>query len=161
MTRPALSWLQGEKLADRRARLKLKLNSSAGEIAEGEKNPDTAEVQAKVAIAREAYERCLNYGGDGDGPKRSVLHFCGKWLPLGEGANRKGQLVCCVRETIGWKYQTPEPKPGKEEKPSAARGIGFLCREFFISKAGSMKEPSPAAPGLMASWQLHKQRTGA
>ena len=43
---------------------------------------------------------------------------------------RKGQLVVCVRETIGWKYlgKPAKPKPGEAEgageKPSAARKIG-------------------------------------
>ena len=59
---------------------------------------NTADIQAKCAVAREAYEQCLTYGGTGDGPKCSIVHFAGKWLPLGEGSERKGKLVCCVRE---------------------------------------------------------------
>ena len=141
----------------RRAQL---LDAPASEVAFGEKNHATADIQAKVAIAKEAYEQCLTYGGPGDGPKRSVLHFCGRWLPLGEGSNRKGQLVCLVRETIGWKYDTKPPKEGKEEKPSAARGVGLLVREFYIGKRGTWPEPLPKAPGLQGCWEMHKQRNG-
>ena len=106
--------------------------------------------------AKEAYQLCLTYGGDGDGPKRSVLHFAGRWLPLGEGSARKGQLVVCVRETIGWKYDSKPPKKGEDEKPSASRSIGFLCREFFIGKR--LRQPQPFAHGLEAQWELHKMR---
>ena len=130
------------------------------EVAFGEKNPDSPDIQAKVAIAKEAYEQCLTYGGPGEGPKRSVLHFCGRWLPLGEGPSRKGQLVCLVRETIGWKYDTKPPKEGKEEKPSAARGVGLLVREFFVGKKGTWPEPEPAAPGFRACWNMYKLRNG-
>jgi hypothetical protein len=150
----------GDKLKDLRMRRAAKLAGPAEEIAEGEKNAGTADIQAKVAIAREAYEQCLTYGGPGDGPKRSVLHFCGRWLPLGEGSNRKGQLVIVVRETIGWKYDTKPPKPGKEEKPSAARGVGLLVREFFVGKRGTWPEPEPKAPGFQGCWEMHKQRNG-
>ena len=94
-----------------------------------------------------------------------MVHFAGRWLPLGEGSKRKGQLVVCVRETIGWKYlgKPEKPKPGVEgsgeSKPSAARKIGMLCREFFVAKR--LMEPAPAAPGLKPQWELHKLRGGA
>merc|ERR1711988_126527 len=72
----------GDKLKDLRLRRSAALDATAEEIAIGEKNAGTADIQAKVAIAKEAYQECLTYGGPGDGPKRSVLHFCGRWLPL-------------------------------------------------------------------------------
>ena len=31
--------------------------------------------------------------GGAEGPKRSVIHFAGRWLPIGEGANRKGEAL--------------------------------------------------------------------
>ena len=117
-----------------------------------------AKISAEIEIAREAYGQCLNYGGDGEGPKRSVLHFAGRWLPLGEGSKRKGQLVVCVRETIGWKYLSKPDKDGND-KPSAARKIGMLCREFFVDK--KLYEPAPAAPGFKPQWELWKLSGGA
>ena len=151
--------MTGEKLKDLRLR---RAQAAApetpnGDIAFGEPNPDTPDISNKVAIAKEAYQQCLTYGGDGDGPKRSVLHFAGKWLPLGEGSQRKGQLVCTVRETIGWKY-VGKPSPDGEDKPSAARKIGMLCREFYVAK--KFHQPSPFAPGFAAQWFMHKKRMG-
>ena len=150
----------GDKLKDLRMRRAVAIDADASQVAFGEKNHASADIQAKVAIAKEAYNLCLTYGGPGEGPKRSVLHFCGRWLPLGEGSNRKGQLVCLVRETIGWKYDTKPPPPGKEEKPSAARGVGLLVREFFIGKRGTWPEPEPRAPGFRGCWEMHKKRNG-
>jgi hypothetical protein len=119
--------LMGEKIQDLRARRRLAASAPAAEIALGEPNPDAADVAAHVAIAREAYNQCLSYGGAGEGPKRSVVHFAGRWLPLGESGKRKGQLVCCVRETIGWKYNAKPSKDG-EDKPSASRArSGCSC----------------------------------
>ena len=151
--------LTGEKLKDLRLRRAQAAAAETpnGEIAFGEPNPDTPDISNKVAIAKEAYQQCLTYGGDGDGPKRSVLHFAGKWLPLGEGSQRKGQLVCTVRETIGWKY-VGKPSPDGEDKPSAARKIGMLCREFYVAK--KFHQPSPFAPGFAAQWFMHKKRMG-
>jgi hypothetical protein len=76
---------------------------------------------------------------------------------LGESGKRKGQLVCCVRETIGWKYNAKPSKDG-EDKPSASRQIGLLVREFFVGKR--LREPQPYAVGLKPQWELHKQRVG-
>ena len=67
-----------------------------------------------------------------------------------------------MRETIGWKYNSKPPAGGggddAEEKPTASRSIGMLCREFFIGM--KLREPSPAAPGLAPAWELHNQRRG-
>jgi hypothetical protein len=123
-------------------------------IALGEPIPTHMKLQPELALAREAYEQCLTYGGDGDGPKRSVLHFCGRWVPLGESEKRKGQLVVCVRETIGWRYVGS----GGADTPSAARKVGLLVREFFIDS--KLNEPKPRAPGLHAAWELQKLRAG-
>ena len=161
--------LVGEKIRDLRARRRRALDAPSSEIAVGEPNPDTLEVRGAVELAKEAYAQCLTYGGEGEGPKRSVVHFAGRWLPLGEGSARKGQLVCCVRETIGWKYNAKPPKPAPgggggdaaaaaDDKPSASRQIGFLCREFFIGKR--LREPQPYAHGLRPQWELHKMRVG-
>ena len=155
--------ITGPKLKDLRLRRAAALEAEASEVAFAEKNPNSADVQAKVAIAKEAYEQCLTYGGPGDGPKRSIIHFAGRWLPLGEGSERKGKLVCTVRETIGWKYQSKPAKPGPdgepaEDKPSAARGVGMLCREFFVHT--EFYQPAPAAPGFEGMWRMYKQRSG-
>ena len=150
--------LTGDKLKDLRQRRKARLEASAEEVAWGQPKPLDAKISAEIEIAREAYGQCLNYGGDGEGPKRSVLHFAGRWLPLGEGSKRKGQLVVCVRETIGWKYLSKPDKDGND-KPSAARKIGMLCREFFVDK--KLYEPAPAAPGFKPQWELWKLRGGA
>ena len=148
----------GDKLKDLRARRQALLGASAEKIAWGQPKPFDATIEGEIEIAREAYSQCLNYGGDGEGPKRSVLHFAGRWLPLGEGSKRKGQLVVCVRETIGWKYLSKPSKDGND-KPSAARKIGMLCREFFVDKV--LHEPAPAAPGFKPQWELWKMRGGA
>ena len=67
-----------------------------------------------------------------------------------------------MRETVGWKYQSKPPPPGPNgevvEKPSAARKIGMLCREFFVAK--KLYEPAPSAPGFPATWHMQKQRIG-
>ena len=108
----------------------------------------------QIDLAREAHELCLSFGNGPEGgaapegaPKLSTVHYGGRWLPLGEGSSRKGELVLCVRETVGWKYNS-----------TASRSIGFLCREFFCDR--SMKEPQPRAPGFMAAWKLHIERGG-
>lgn len=167
----------GEKLRDLRSRRVVVADEPASVIANHDPNAESVAMREQVKIAREAHHQCLHYGetvrkeaerlgaGGAEGPKRSVVHFAGRWLPLGEGANRKGQLVVCVRETIGWKYNSkpPPPKPGDDgdppETPSASRKVGFLCREFFIDT--SLHEPSPLAPGFGAAWAMHKQRTSA
>lgn len=97
-------------------------------------------------------------GAPGDGPDISVVSFCGKWLPLGEGSKRTGELVITIRETIGWKYDSKPPPPGKDAKPSASRAIGLLIREMYIDT--DFYEEPPFAPGLSAAWALHEQRHG-
>ena len=163
--------LAGEKLRDLRTRRMLTADVDDLTIANGDPNVPAEQVE----LAREAYKQCLNFGqtlsqqanrlgqGGAEGPKRSVVHFCGKWLPLGEGSKRKGDLVITVRETIGWKYNTKPPKPAadgveQEEPPSASRGVGMLCREFFIDR--KLHEPLPPAPGLAPMWALEKARHG-
>ena len=147
--------LQGEKLLDlrkRRAILSEEDNMEMAIVGEGEPLPTHMRYRGDIALAKEAYQQCLTYGGDGDGPKRSVLHFCGRWTPVGEGTQRRGQLVVCVRETIGWKYT------GRGGGASAARKIGLLVREFYIDRR--LNEPRPRAPGLRPAWELHELRTG-
>jgi len=161
--------LTGEKLRDLRARRMLVNDYDDTVVCNG----DSRVPGEQAAIAREAYQNCLFYGeplrttasrlgaGGAEGPKRSVLHYAGNWLPLGEGPNRKGDLTIVVRETIGWKYNTKSKKGGDDEEdepPSASRSIGMLCREFFIDK--TFHEPQPYAEGFAAAWQLHQQRKG-
>jgi len=163
--------LSGEKLRDLRARRMLTADMTDAEVC----NNDARVPADQAALAREAHQQCLYYGepaaalagrlggGGAEGPKRSIIHYGGKWLPLGEGANRKGDLIICVRETIGWKYTSKptKPKPGEEPgegPPSAARGVGMLCREFFIDTM--MRQPQPHAPSFAAQWRLEEARRG-
>ena len=164
--------LSGEKLRDLRSRRALTADVDDVTLC----NNDKRVPAEQATVAREAFQQCLHFGttgtqeaerlgmGGAEGPKRSVIHFAGRWLPLGEGANRKGDLVCTVRETIGWKYNSKPPPPpkegeeGGEEPPSASRSVGMLCREFFIDTV--LHEPPPYAPGLKGAWALHQQRTG-
>ena len=71
---------------------------------------------------------------------------------------RAGELVITVRETIGWKYDTKPPPPGKDAKPSASRTVGLLIREVYIDT--SIREEPPVAPGLGAAWALHQRHGG-
>jgi len=160
--------LAGEKLRDLRARRALINDQDDMTVC----NNDPRVPGDQAAIAREAYHQCLTFGepasttaarlgaGGAEGPKRSVLHYAGCWLPLGEASNRKGDLVITVRETIGWKYGLKSKKGGDEdadEPPSASRSIGMLCREFFIDKV--LHEPSPHADGFAAAWELHGRKS--
>jgi hypothetical protein len=145
--------LAGEALSDLRKRKKHMSDPSVedAELPQLLLNGEKGVPGEQIDLAREAHKLCLD-GPEGGAapegaPKLSTVHYGGRWLPLGEGSNRKGELVLCVRETIGWKYNS-----------IASRSIGFLCREIFCDK--SMKEPQPRAPGFMAAWKLHIERGG-
>ena len=151
--------LSGEALSDlraRRTRMTRMSDPSVGyeELPQLLLNGEKGVPGEQIDLAREAHELCLSFGNGPEGgaapegaPKLSTVHYGGRWLPLGEGSSRKGELVLCVRETVGWKYNS-----------TASRSIGFLCREFFCDR--SMKEPQPRAPGFMAAWKLHIERGG-
>jgi hypothetical protein len=146
--------LAGEALSDLRKRKKHMSDPSVedAELPQLLLNGEKGVPGEQIDLAREAHKLCLDEPEGGAAPEEgaprlSTVHYGGRWLPLGEGSNRKGELVLCVRETIGWKYNS-----------IASRSIGFLCREIFCDK--SMKEPQPRAPGFMAAWKLHIERGG-
>ena len=121
--------------------------------------PDESEDEASREVAQAAYRHATTWKGGGPPgpPDISVASFVGKWLPNGEGPKRLGQLVITVRETIGWKYLTKPPDKG-DAKPSAARRVGLLIREFFIDT--QLYDAAPCTPGLAAAYALHCQRGG-
>ena len=118
-----------------------------------EASPEMAHMRE---IERRAYQTCVTWdsGSPGAGPDLSVVSFAGRWLPLGETPKRAGELVICVRETIGWKYQSKPPAKG-DAKPTASRKIGMLMREVFIDT--KLHEAPPFAPGLAPGWALYEQ----
>ena len=147
--------LMGDKITDLQARRE----QLAGEE-ENEYDDSSEQLRAEREIARQAYAESVSWdsGAPGDaGPDISVLSFAGRWLPLGEGPKRAGDLVITVRETLGWKYQSKPPAKGNA-KPSASRAIGLLIREFYIDT--NITEAPPIAPGLAAAWALNEKRGG-
>ena len=148
--------LLGDKLRDLQARRdELSRSKDTDEEAEG-----SEQAAAERQLARQAYKESVRWksGAPGGGDDVSCLSYAGKWLPLGEGPKRIGDLVITVRETIGWKYAISPPPPGKDAKPSADRKIGLLIREFYIDT--QLTEAPPIAPGLAAAWALSQQRGG-
>jgi hypothetical protein len=145
--------LLGDKIADLQAR-RAQLAAAADEPDE---EGGSEQAATERAIARQAYNESVHWksGAPGDGPDISVTCFAGKWLPLGEGPKRAGELVITIRETIGWKYDNKPPPPGKEAKPSAARSVGLLIREVYIDT--QLHEEPPIAPGLAGAWALHQR----
>jgi len=149
--------LLGDKITDLQARRQ--------QLADQVDAPDDEEggseqAAAEREVARHAYRASVEWksGAPGDGPDISVVSYVGKWLPLGEGPKRAGELVITVRETIGWKYDTKPPPPGKDAKPSADRKVGLLIREMYIDT--KLHEVPPLTPALGAAWALHVARGG-
>ena len=133
----------GEKLADFRAR-----HAFAAE----DSSPDADAADA----ARQAYLECASRSGE----QLSVLSFCGRWLPIGESPRRAGDLVVCIRETLGFKsFAKPKPASSRRDDgatPTSARVVDFILREVFIDTR--LHEALPLAPGLAAAWRTHEQR---
>ena len=129
------------------------------EAAEGLLPPEGSEDEASYEIATAAYRHATTWKGGGPPgpPDISVASFAGKWLPIGESAKREGKLVITVRETIGWKYLSKPPEKG-DAKPSAARRVGLLIREFYVDT--QLYDAPPSTPGLAAAYALHTQRGG-
>ena len=146
--------LLGDKITDLQARRQAGYGIPPDETG-------SEQAAAERAIAQEAYDLSVGWesGAPGDGPDISVVCFAGKWLPLGEGPKRIGELVISCRETIGWKYENKPPPPGKDAKPSAARTIGMLIREFYYDT--ELHEAPPFAPAFRSAWELYVRRGGS
>ena len=78
---------------------------------------------------------------------------------------RDHALMCAERLSamardvgMGFVYKSSYDKANRTSA-NAARGVGMLCREFFVST--KFHQPAPAAPGFEAMWQLYKKGSGS